>query len=199
MKKPRNQRRSNNTCSLCGLLLVIAAALTGCVNRDISDLERYAVQVNARPPRTPVEPLPEVQIPETYVYQSGDATPPKRDPFESFIKAAAAASSKAAKVADPKTEALRKEIEGRNPEELEGFDLDALRMVGTLQDNNQLWAIIVDRTGTIHRVQVGNYLGRNFGKIQSISEDKIELREIVSTPDGGLEERPASIALAEQK
>jgi type IV pilus assembly protein PilP len=48
-------------------------------------------------------------------------------------------------------------------------------------------------------VQIGNYLGRNFGKILNIQEDKIELREIVKDADGRWEERQASLALLEEE
>ena len=52
---------------------------------------------------------------------------------------------------------------------------------------------------TVHRVQVGNYLGRNFGKILDIQEDRIDLREIVKDADGRWEERQASLALLEDE
>ncbi|HTT07573.1 MAG TPA: pilus assembly protein PilP [Gammaproteobacteria bacterium] len=166
----------------------------------MSDLEARVQELLARKASTSIEPLPEVKLPESYAYQSADAN--RRDPFESFKKEAATAQA-AQKGApqDAKTAELMKEIEGHNLEDLENFELDSLRMVGTLQDANELWGIILDKTGTVHRVKVGNYMGRNHGKILSISEDKIELREIVSTTTGsnGLEERSASIALSEPK
>lgn len=163
----------------------------------MSDLEQEVQGILATPPRTTIEPLPEVKVPETYAYQAAEAG--RRDPFESFIRAAAAQAAGAIAAKDPKTEELRKEIELHgNPEELENYELDSLRMVGTLEDTEELWGIILDRSGTVHRVKVGNYLGKNFGKIVSISEEKVELREIISTSDGGLEERSATLALTEQ-
>jgi len=48
----------------------------------------------------------------------------------------------------------------------------------------------------VHRVRVGNYLGRNIGKILNIQEDSIELREIIKNVDGRWEERQAALALA---
>jgi type IV pilus assembly protein PilP len=47
-------------------------------------------------------------------------------------------------------------------------------------------------------VQIGNYIGRNFGKILDIQEDRIDLREIVKDGDGRWEERQASLALLEE-
>jgi type IV pilus assembly protein PilP len=54
-----------------------------------------------------------------------------------------------------------------------------------------------DPTGTVHRVQVGNYLGANYGKILNIQEDRIDLREIVKDSQGLWEERQATLALSE--
>lgn len=173
-----------------------ALLVAGCVSTDMSDLENYIAEINARPARTTVQPLPELKVPETYAYQSGNAG--KRDPFENFLKKRAS-DTEAKTQDDARTVALRREIEGRNPEELEMFELDALRMVGTLTDNNQLWGIVLDKDGTVHRVRVGNYMGKNYGKILDISEEKIELREIITTSNGGLEERPATLALSEQE
>jgi type IV pilus assembly protein PilP len=197
MLKRIPRRRSRNGASPL-ILALLGAALTGCVSRDMSDLESKVQDLLNRKAATAIEPLPEVKLPESYTYQSADAN--RRDPFESFQKEnAAAQAGKKGAPTDSKTAELMKEIEGHNLEELENFELDSLRMVGTLQDANELWGIILDKTGTVHRVKVGNYLGKNHGKILSISEDKIELREIVSTTSGnnGLEERSATIALSE--
>lgn len=193
MKKPKQKRRGN-TPLLC-VALGLSFALGGCATNDMSDLEQYAQKVLSRPARSTIEPLPEVKIPETYVYKAADAHKP--DPFESFLATAAAKPKGPGKAVDKKTAELQREIGTHNLQELEHFDLDSLRMVGTLQDKDELWAIILDKTGTVHRVTVGDYMGRNYGKIMGISEDKIELREIVSANGGGLEERPASIALSE--
>ncbi|MGH8597094.1 MAG: pilus assembly protein PilP, partial [Gammaproteobacteria bacterium] len=91
------------------------------------------------------------------------------------------------------------EIAAHNSEELENFELDSLRMVGTLQDSAELWGIVQDNAGTVHRVQVGNYVGRNLGKILNIQEDRIDLREVVKDADGRWEERQATLALAEEE
>ena len=70
-------------------------------------------------------------------------------------------------------------------------------MVGTLKDDAALWAIILDTTGTVHRVQVGNYLGQNYGKIIEILDDHLELREVVKDSSGLWEERRATLTLNE--
>jgi type IV pilus assembly protein PilP len=85
----------------------------------------------------------------------------------------------------------------RNREELESYPLDALRMMGTLEKGDQFWAILRDPDTIIHRVQTGNYIGQNHGKIMEITETKIKLIEIIPNSRGGWEERKAELALAE--
>ena len=70
-------------------------------------------------------------------------------------------------------------------------------MMGTLEKGDQFWAILRSPDSIIHRVQVGNYIGQNHGKITEITEDKIMLQEIVPNGSGGWEERDAELALAE--
>ena len=70
-------------------------------------------------------------------------------------------------------------------------------MMGTLEKGNQRFGVVRDPTGMIHRVQIGNYMGNSFGKIMSIEETRIELREIQQDSQGRWEERQASIALSE--
>ena len=57
--------------------------------------------------------------------------------------------------------------------------------------------IILGRDGTVYRVQVGNYMGQNYGKIIAILEDRIELEERARDTRGKWQLRDASLALAE--
>jgi type IV pilus assembly protein PilP len=72
-------------------------------------------------------------------------------------------------------------------------------MMGTLELDNELWGIVRSPDGTIHRVQVGNYLGRNHGKVVGISEESIDLNEIIQDGQGGWQERTAALALISQQ
>lgn len=80
---------------------------------------------------------------------------------------------------------------------MEGYSLDTLRMVGTVQMKDVLWSLIKVSDGTIHRVSEGNYLGRNHGRILRILPDKIEIMEIIREPQGTWRERQVAIALSE--
>ena len=176
------------------IILVSTLALSGCVSRDISDLETYTQEVLTRPGGR-IQPLPEIKPYEAYAYAAGKQD--ARDPFEPFYQ-----KREAEEVVQQDNVGLTKEMEAeiknRNREELEQFELDSLRMVGTIENSDDNWAIVNDPGNVVHRVRVGNYLGRNIGKIVNIFEDRIELREIVQDSSGRWEERQAAIVLVEE-
>ncbi len=179
-----------------GLWLVLGTAsfmLGGCSSRDLSDLETFVAEVQSRQGGR-IEPLPVMKPSERYLYQSADAA--RRDPFEAYYQVKRASPAER-QVSDAQRRFLQ-EIQTHNPEELENFELDSLRMVGTLQDLGSLWGVVLDGDGTVHRVTVGSYMGRNYGKITKIAEERIELREIVGDGQGGWDERPAALALLDE-
>ncbi len=177
--------------ALCGAMLV---ALTGCVSRDMTDLENYASEVLSRPGGR-IEPLPPIKPYQRYLYQAGNDG--LRDPFESFFKKKREVGPGPG-IDDPEQIKWTTEVQTHNREELEESELDALRMVGILENNDELWGIIRDPEGAVHRVQVGNYMGTNYGKILNIQEDRIDLREIIKDSQGRWEERQATLALSEE-
>ncbi len=162
-------------------------AFSGCGGGSMSDLEAYVNEVLARPGGK-ITPIPPLEPYAVYTYQSSDGV----DPFEPFFQeppepTTVAGGPGGGPAPDP----------NRNKEELEGYSLDSLRMMGTLEQDETIWGIIRTPDGAIHRVQSGNYMGRNHGKITHISEEKIELTEIVADSQGRWQERPAGLALAE--
>jgi len=174
-------------------ILVLAGALLlpvliqGCAQGSKEDLRRFVEEqkrVKAPPPESP-RPF---KVYKAYVFKPTD-----RDPFKPFFEE----KPPEPEVADQDT-GVRPPA-GHRREELESYPLDSLRMVGTLERDGNIWAIILTRDETIHRVQVGNFMGQNYGKIINIQEDRVELTEIARDPQGRWQERPASIALAEQE
>ncbi|MCG8324535.1 MAG: pilus assembly protein PilP, partial [Thiotrichales bacterium] len=146
----------------------LASQLTACVSNDISDLEAQVSEIMKRPGGE-IEPLPEIKPYDAYTYQSLEAGAP--DPFAPFY---IEALKEVAQDEDAGlTEEMEREIKNRNREELEGYELDSLKMVGTLDGLEDNWGIIESPDGTVHRVKVGNYMGQNIGKITNIFEDKI--------------------------
>ena len=71
-------------------------------------------------------------------------------------------------------------------------------MVGTLSRDKQIWALINDGDGRVHRVTQGNYLGRNFGKITAIDNIELEILEIVSDGKGRWINRPRTLVMNEE-
>lgn len=168
------------------LLPLFCVLMAGCGGDDFSDLNRYIQEVKARP-KGPIEPLPEIKVVETFVFKPDGL----RDPFRAVEKSSEDSGLDLAGVAGIKPDTERRK------EELEAYSLDTLRMVGTLTNQKGLWGLVKAKDGTIHRVQVGNHMGQNYGKIIRILEDKIELMEIVPDKPGTWREQQASLALAE--
>lgn len=162
---------------LAGTLLI-----SGCV-RETSDLDGYIAEVKARQ-SAPIEPIPEIKPFETFSYP----THALRDPFAPLDFSPRVETSKAS---GPRPDAARPR------EALEDYPLDTLRLMGTLQQKNNLWALVRDPSGTIHRVQTGNHLGKNHGRITQISEREVRLRELISDNAGGWIEREAALAAKE--
>ncbi len=65
----------------------------------------------------------------------------------------------------------------RVQEDLEYFDLEQLRMVGTVNKDGKIYAMIKDNGKNIYYVTNNNYMGKNYGKIISITESHLILDE----------------------
>ncbi len=86
----------------------------------------------------------------------------------------------------------------RPREALESFPMDSLKMVGTIEKNKMVYALVqVDKT--VYQVKLGSYLGQNFGLITKISESDIEIKETVQDAAGDWTERQAKLELQEAK
>ena len=170
--------------SLC--LVGLAVALSGCSSSNTQDLQRFVEDARNRQ-QAKIEPLPEFKPYETFLYQATDL----RNPFDPGSPGQTDKILSGNSASDIHPDA------NRPREPLEDFPLDTLRMVGTLEQQGQSWALILASDGTIHRVQPGNYLGHNHGKIKEVSEFEVAVLEIVPDGLGGWMERPASLALSE--
>jgi type IV pilus assembly protein PilP len=177
-------------------MLVACVALAGCGGGSMADLRGYIADVKTRP-GTPIEELPPIAPYVVYTYPC-DGVIACVDPFEPFYLEPPNPCS------DPNAPGCSGGSDNgfspdfdRNREELESYPLDALRMMGTLEKGDQFWAILRDPDSIIHRVQTGNYIGQNHGKIIEVTETNIKLLEIIPDGRGGWEERKAELALAE--
>ncbi|MCS4534209.1 pilus assembly protein PilP [Neisseria montereyensis] len=82
----------------------------------------------------------------------------------------------------------------RPKEILEGFSLENLKYVGSLTKGG-LTTGYVEADGHVYTVRPGNYIGQNYGKIQSITADQITLTELVEDTYGNWAYRKAELPL----
>ena len=110
-----------------------------------------------------LEPLPELLNPVEFTWPAANG----RDPFAPSVRT-------------PKPESG--EIRRRRP--LEQYSLNDLTLVGLLRRRQSYAGLIRDPTGAVHRVETGDYLGRNQGRIRKITELGVELIEWTSNEAG---------------
>ena len=162
--------------------LALLLVLSGCSGTDeMIELQNYVLRTVTRPPSA-IEPLPEFVSYEPFTYSAASL----RSPFDLPVDINELMRARSDEVQpDP----------NRVPEMLERYNLGALTMMGTLSRGARTWALIRDETGEISRVTIGNYMGRNHGRIISITDTQIDLVEIVPTGSGGWIERPQTVLL----
>lgn len=161
------------------IVLISLGLIAGCGGENLSDLHQYVKEVKAKQ-KSRIEPLPEIMEYPVYAYDESRL----RDPF--------IPPAPKRMVGDPN---LRPDH--HSPDVLEQFPLDTLKMVGSLEQNGQRWALIKAQDGTLYRTKSGRYMGQDNGKIINITETKIVLQEIVPDGLGGWVKREAEIAVSE--
>ncbi len=163
---------------LLGCLLLAA-----CSGEQHSDLKQF-VKDSDNLPHGRIPPLPEVKPYEPFTYDAFNLT----DPF------------KPRKIAPPKAAAggLQPDF-NRRREPLESYPLENLKMVGTLQQKKDIYALVKTPDNNLFRVKAGNHLGQNFGRIIAISESNIRLKEIVQDSSGGWEEKEQALLLQDEQ
>ena len=165
-------------------ILLTGAFLTACGGRDFSDLDSFMAEKRSRPGGI-IAPIPTFKAYEAFAYSATAL----RSPFDRPIEVREIAQLQAISAIKPG--------ETRAKEFLEQYTFDSLRMVGTLERSKNNWTLIMDPDGGVHRVQVGNFLGRAHGKIVETTDTYVAVVEIVSdgTQDGWVE-RPRTIKLS---
>jgi len=159
----------------------LAVVLGGC-SSELDELKSFVRDSDKGLPRR-IDPLPAVKPFEPFAYEGFDLP----DPF------------KPRKLSPPKEGAgggLAPDL-NRRKEPLEAFPLEQLKMVGTLSQGKDTFAIVrADKT--LYRVKKGNYMGQNFGLITDVTESEIKLKEIVQDSAGDWAERQSVLPLLEE-
>jgi type IV pilus assembly protein PilP len=168
-----------NICFFCAASLL----LVGCVGRDVSDLDVFMADKRARPGGI-IAPIPTFKAYEAFAYSATGM----RSPFDRPIEVREIAQLQAISAIKPD--------ENRSKEFLEQYTFDSLSMVGGLERAGVDWVLIRDPDQGIHRVTLGNFIGRNHGKIVEMTETYVAVIEIVNDgSENGWVERPRTIKL----
>jgi type IV pilus assembly protein PilP len=168
------------------ILLMLTSTLAACgVSSGTADLKQFVDEVMSKP-RGVIEPLPVFEPYEAFSYSATGLRSPFDLPvsLDSVVKTTAPTSD------------VKPDL-NRSKEQLEQYSFGSLAMVGTIKrESNQLWALISVPSSGLHRVKKGYYMGQNHGKVVRISQQRIDIIEIVPNGVGGWIERPRSLVLA---
>lgn len=165
------------------VIAALTAGMLGC-GGPIDDLEQF-VREGGQGMRGKVEPLPEVKPYEPFSYAAFDFP----EPFKPRkLKASNNAGGGGG---------LQPDL-NRRKEPLESYELEKLKMVGTLQQHKMMYALIKAPDNSLHRIKTGNYLGVNFGRVTGVSESEVLLTEVIEDSSGEWSEKQSSVTLVEE-
>lgn len=166
------------------VVIVAMAVLAGCGNgNDFRDLDAYMNEMRLRAPGK-IEPTPTFRSYPTFTYDAANL----RSPFSRQVKADLAGRKHGSRNVKPDPNRVK--------QYLEGFNIEQFEMVGTISSAAGSFALLRG-AGGVHRLKVGDYLGRNDGRIVAISASQVDVVEIVPDGQGTWLERPRTIPLKE--
>ncbi|KQZ94676.1 MULTISPECIES: pilus assembly protein PilP [unclassified Pseudomonas] len=167
---------------LCMAMLLVV--LGGCNSgEDFSDLDAYMNEMRLRAPGK-IEPTPTFRSYPTFTYNAANL----RSPFSRQVRIDLAGQKHGSRNVKPDPNRVK--------QYLEGFNIEQFEMVGTISNAAGSFALLRG-AGGVHRLKVGDYLGRNEGRIVAISSAQVDVVEIVPDGQGAWLERPRTIPLKE--
>ena len=111
---------------------------------------------------------------ENYVYNPIG----KRDPFRSFL----AAGERGVEDETPRTP-------------LQRYEIDEYRLVGIIWGIDRPRALVEDPDAVGHVMEIGTYIGKNWGKVTQITSSEVVVTEEYQTIDGELVVNPIRMVL----
>lgn len=105
----------------------------------------------------------------------------KRDPFRSFLTFGTRVEDNA-----PRTP-------------LQKYEIDQYKLVGIVWGVDRPRALVQDPEGTGHVMELGTYIGRNWGKVTQIGENEVVVTEEYQTIDGELVVNPIKMTLVAEE
>ena len=166
--------------------LGLMAALAGC--DDAQSLAQLQTSLQAVPagPVAVMAAVPRVEPPAVVAYAAAGL----RSPFQAQLDGGAERWQPSLLVAE--------DLDNDRPRHfLEGLALEQFEMVGTFSNEHGASALL-RANGLVHRLKVGDYLGRNNGQVAFIDPAHVEVFEVISDGQGGWLERSLSIPLKQQ-
>jgi len=173
---------TGNTVRVLAAMLAFGL-LAGCSSEKNKDLQGF-METAKEQPVGEIEPLPTFRPYQTFRYSAIAL----RSPFDKPLSAIAKEDSSNSRLAIEPDENRKKEY-------LEEFNFSSFTLVGVIDQGGTTWSLIDDGDGGVHRITVGNFLGKNHGKITGVSDTRMEVLEIVPDGKGGWVERPRTLAL----
>ena len=166
---------------LVTITLLGTALLTGCTSRlDVVNEQMQAIR--SQPPQ-PVPPAPVFLPVPSFAYSAQQLRSPFMPPSLAMELRVAAGRQILPDLSRP-------------PQYLEQFPIESLVMKGTLKrSNGSLYGLIQAPEGGVVRVEKGNYLGKNYGRIVDITPSQISVIEIVPNGRDGFVERPRNLVM----
>ncbi len=171
--------------------------LAGCAEQDMSDLRNFVETTKRTTPVRKPDPAPEPVPYDPFAYTAQGL----KDPFvvSPFAQEEELSMTQEVAMASGGNYTGVRPDPNRVREELEKYSLGSLKMMGTMRVSGagDLWALILAPDGVVHRVQKNNYLGTNHGKIVGLSEQRVDLKEIVADGPGRWQERESFLSLTQ--
>lgn len=177
------------TATTVATAVSVALLLTACGSSGQEELQAWMNQQRVQT-KPKVDPIPEPKkfTPQAYT-QEGTTDPFSNLKLTQALKRESSQSTSNAGLVAPEL--------ARRKEPLEGFPLDAMKMVGSLTKEG-LPVALVRVDNLLYQVRPGNYLGQNYGKIVKVGETEVVLREIIQDAAGEWIERTATLQLQER-
>lgn len=152
----------NKTITILGTLLI----LSGCSSNGYTDLDEW-MKTQQKSVSKKIPPIPEAKVFQPITFNAKD------DPFREKPMANLEVLEKNKYAPDL----------NRRKEPLEKYSLDQLKIIGMLNKEGKIFAIIRSPDGKNNYVTKGNYIGANYGQIISINESQLKLEERVQDAD----------------
>lgn len=164
-------------CFASVLWLLGCTDRVGLAEKKMQDIRNQSAQ--------PVKPPPTPEVVQAFSYSAAQL----RSPFMPPSLMLQATQEKQIQGVRPDMSRLK--------EPLEQFELNELTYKGTMaSQSGEVYGLVQRPDGSIASVKVGNYMGKNDGRIAQITPTQINLIEIVPDSRVGFVEKPTSIVAA---